>query len=220
MFALINDNQLILGPIEFNYRLINSTLEDDLEINYKISPSDYLNVPLIITENIKLLKAQKILPPFDPNYEEIFLSSYDVIDNQVIFKYEKREKDFNIVKDYYKSLISAERWRRETFNHQEISINGINILVSTSRESRISLISKLTSGNGPYKFKFGENWIEITSEDIKNIISKIDEKIQLDFDWEYEKLIEIDLCSSLSELQKIDFFIKKKSIEYIDRASI
>jgi hypothetical protein len=212
MFALVNGNQLILGPIEFNYRLINSALEEDLELDYRIAPSDYLNVPILITQDIKLLKAEKQIPSFNNNAEEIFLSNYIIVDDKVIFEYEKRNKDFEVVKNYYKNIISSERWKRENLGKIEITINEINLNVSTDRETRISLVTKLTSGEGPYNFKFGSNWVEITSQDIKNIISKIDEKVQIDFDWEHSIIKQIDSCSSIFDIESIDFFDPKNII--------
>ena len=47
MYALVHNSQLILGPIQYNYRLINGEIED-LEFDYRVSPRDYDNVPIAI----------------------------------------------------------------------------------------------------------------------------------------------------------------------------
>lgn len=206
MFALINDNQLVLGPIEFNYRLLNSVLAEELEVDYKLTPRDYLNVPIIIDEKIKLLNVVENIPEHDSKSEDICLYKYDIIDNNVVFYYEKKQKDINLIKSEYKNTISSERWRRENIGYITTTINGVEIKVSTSRDSRVSLITKLSSGNGPYNFKFGDVWIEITGDDIREIISKIDQKVQEYFDWEYLKLSEIDNCNTISDIENIDFF--------------
>lgn len=213
MFALVNDNQLLLGPIEFNYRLINSVLEEELELDFRISPSDYSNVPISITENVKLLTAVEDKPIYDQKYELINLYDYEILEDKVIFHYEKKEKYLELIKQEHKDIITAERWNKESIGIINLSINNTAIRVSTSRESRISLITKLSCGDGPYNFKFGDVWIEITSEDIKTIISTIDQKVQEYFDWEYSKIQEIDLCSSVSEIQSIDFFDPSKKIQ-------
>lgn len=212
MFALVNDNELVLGPIEFNYRLINSSLEDDLEVDYRIQPSDHSRVPIIITEKIKLLKVVEDKPPYDPRYEEISLYKYEVINDEVIFYYEKSNIDLDKIKNEYKKIISNERWIRETSGYITHSINDIDIKISTDRETRISLVTKLASNNGPYNFKFGDVWVEITGENIGQIITKIDEKIQSDFDWELQKINEINLCSTIDELNSIDFFNVENNI--------
>ena len=206
MFALVNGTELVLGPIEFNYRLINSSLEDDLEIDYRIEPSDHSKVPLLITEKIKLLKVVDDKPDYDARYEEIFLYKYEVINDEAVFYYEKSSIDLDKIKNDYKSKISNERWIRENSGYITHSINDTEVKVSTNRETRISLVTKLASGSGPYNFKFGDVWVELVAEHIGQIIAKIDQKIQIDFDWELEKINEINSCSSVDELNLIDFF--------------
>lgn len=206
MFALVNDKELILGPIQFNSRLINATLEEELEIDYKLSPSDYLNVPITITDKVKVLKVLEEKPPYNSRYETVTLYNYEILEDQVIFYYQKNSKDLSIIKQDYKNIISSERWNRENLGYINFVLNENEIQISTSRENRISLVTKLSSGDGPYNYKFGSNWFEITSNIIRNIISKIDEKVQTDFNWELEKIQEIDNCTSIEELEKIDFF--------------
>jgi hypothetical protein len=212
MFALVNGTELVLGPIEFNYRLINSTLEDELEIDYRVQPSDHANVPLLITEEIKLLKVVYDKPEYDGRYEEIFLYKYEIINDEAVFYYQKSSIDLDKIKSDYKAVISNERWIKENSGYITQSINNTEIQISTNRETRISLVTKLASGSGPYNFKFGDTWAEITGEDIGQIITKIDQKIQADFDWELEKINEINSCSSVDELNAIDFFDVENNI--------
>ena len=206
MFALVNDKELILGPIEFNHRLINSSLEEDLEVDYKVSPSDYLNVPIVITEKIKILNVLEDKPECDSRCEELILYKYEVLDAEVMLYYEKKSIDLNIIKQKYKDVISNERWKTENYGHIIFVLDGEEIKVSTSRENRISLVNKLAIGTSPYKFKFENSWFEVTSEHLREILSKIDEKIQQIFDWEFEKMQEIDNCTSIEELDQIDYF--------------
>jgi hypothetical protein len=212
MFALLNDNELVLGPIEFNYRLINSVLEDELEVDYRIQPSDHSRVPIFITETIKLLKVIEDKPEYDSRHEKIYLSRYEIVNDNVVFYYEKSFVDLDIIKSKYRGIISNERWIRENSGHITHLINNTEVKVSTNRETRISLVTKLASGSGPYNFKFGDIWVEVTGEDIGNIITKIDQKIQTDFDWELQKINEINLCSSIDELDLIDFFNVENNI--------
>lgn len=212
MFALVNNTELLLGPIEFNYRLFNSVLEEELEIDARIKPSDYINVPLTITDSVKLLNVVEDKPYYDEKYEKISLVSYEVLEDNVTFHYEKGEKDLDLIKKEHRDIISAERWNRENFSYIDLNINNTDIKVSTSRENRISLISKLSSGNGPYNFKFGDTWLQITSEDIKTIIGKIDEKVQEFFDWEHSITNQINSSSSSDQIQAIDFFDPNKKI--------
>jgi len=59
-FALVHNNQLILGPIRFNVRMINSELED-LELRDRISPKSYLHVPIHFSDGIThLLPIERV----------------------------------------------------------------------------------------------------------------------------------------------------------------
>lgn len=206
MFALVNDKELILGPIQFNYRLINSALEEDLEVDYRVSPSDYLNVPIVITEKIKILNVSEDKPSYNSKYENLTAYKYEVLDDQVIFYYEKQQIDLSVIKQQYKNIISNERWKRENYGNIKFLLNDEEIQVLTNRENRTSLINKVAIGTSPYNFKFGDKWFQVTSENLRDILVQIDKKIQEDFDWELERIQEIDACSTTDELEQIDYF--------------
>lgn len=204
MFALVNGQELLLGPIAFNYRLINASLEEDLEIDYRVKSSDYSQVPIQITDEVKILSARNEIPDFDERFESINLSYHEIADNEVIFYYVKSEKTLEEVKQEYKTNISPERWNRE---HTTISltINERDIRVSTSRENRLALITKLLSGDGPYNFKFDNGtWMEVTKETLQYVITQIDLKVQEAFDWELAKITEIDACETKESVYEVD----------------
>jgi hypothetical protein len=213
MFALVNDKELILGPIQFNYRLINSALEEDLEVDYRVSPSDYLNVPIVITEKIKILNVSENKPSYNSKYENLTAYKYEVLDDQVIFYYEKQQIDLSIIKQQYKNIISNERWKRENYGHIKFLLNDEEIQVPTNRENRTSLINKVAIGTSPYNFKFGDKWFQVTSENLRNILVQIDKKIQEDFDWELERIQEIDACSTTDELEQIVNLVTELMLE-------
>ena len=63
MYALIHNSQLILGPIQYNYRMINGELEE-LEIEGRVTPRDYENIPIQFDEVTFLIPSSpKSLPP-------------------------------------------------------------------------------------------------------------------------------------------------------------
>jgi len=68
MYALVNGQELLLGPIAFNYRMINDELEE-LEVDFKVKSSDYQSVPISVTDDIKILPARYDNPEYDPRFE-------------------------------------------------------------------------------------------------------------------------------------------------------
>ena len=207
MYALIHNSQLILGPIRYNYRLINSELED-LEIEQRVGPRDFENVPLKIDDVTYLIPVTQIIPSHDSRFQSLGNFTWEVIieDNNPIrveMTYQINDKSLEAIKEEYKAQVAPIRREKETTTI-EITLNENIIKVSTSRETRLNYVSKLVASSGPYNFKFGNNsWLEITKEELEYIISQIDSKVQEAFDWEFSKVQEIDACTTGEEVYDV-----------------
>ena len=196
MYALVNGQELLLGPIAFNYRMINSVLEEELEVNFRVTSQDYLNVPITFTEDIKILPARDEVPEYDPRFQSVSQTSHEITDTEVVFYYGVSDKPLEQIKGEYKAAVAPERWNKENTT-VTVTINDKEITVSTSRDNRLSLVSKLLSGDGPYNFKFNDGvWVEILKTDLQTILTEIDTVVQAAFDWELAKLAEIDACEN------------------------
>jgi len=194
MYALINGQELLLGPIAFNYRMINSVLEEELEVEFRVTSQDYQSVPLSFTEDIKILPARNEVPEYDPRFQSVSQTSHEITETEVVFIYTVADKSLEQIKEEYKARVAPERWNKENTT-VTVTINDNEITVSTSRDNRLSLISKLISGDSPYNFKFDDGvWAEISSNDLSNILGEIDIIVQAAFNWELAKLAEIDAC--------------------------
>jgi hypothetical protein len=196
MYALINGQELLLGPISFNYRMINSVLEEDLEVEFRVTSQDYQSVPLSFTEDIKILPARNEVPEHDPRFQSVSQTSHTITDTEVVFVYTVTDKSLEQIKTEYKTAVAPERWNKENTT-VTVTINDNEITVSTSRDNRLSIVSKLLSGDGPYNFKFDDGvWVEISKTDLQTILTEIDTVVQAAFDWELAKLAEIDACEN------------------------
>jgi hypothetical protein len=193
MYALVNGQELRLGPIAFNYRMINDELEE-LEVDFRVTSQSYQSVPLSITDDIKILPARYDNPEYDPRFEFLSNVTHEITETEVIFRHDKVSKELQQIKDEYKAAVKPERQRKENTTIT-VTVKDTEITVLTSRESRLELMSKLLGNEGPYNFKFNNGvWLEITKADLEYVISQIDAKVQEAFDWELAKLAEIDAC--------------------------
>jgi hypothetical protein len=203
MYALINGQELILGPIAFNYRMINDELEE-LEVDFRVSSNDYQSVPITFTEDIKILPTRNEVPEHDPRFQSASQSSHEITDSEVVFYYSVNDKSLEQIKAEYKLGVKPERQRRENTT-VGVTVNGSAITVSTSRDNRLSLVSKLLSSDGPYNFKFDNGvWAEISKTDLQTILTEIDTVVQAAFDWELAKLAEIDACESAEAVYEVE----------------
>jgi hypothetical protein len=128
MYALINGQELLLGPIAFNYRMINSVLEEELELEYRVTSNSYLSVPILITENIKILPARNEIPEYDPRFQTVSQTSRTITDTEVVFVYTVSDKPLEQIKDEYKAGVKPERQRRENTS-VEVTINNSTVTV-------------------------------------------------------------------------------------------
>ena len=202
-FALVHDNQLILGPIGFNVRMINSELEE-LELDDRVSSQSYSQVPIHFSDGLThLVPATKIIPDHDSKYHNVGNFNWEIVEDieddiavEVRFVYPINDKTLEQIKGEYKVGVKPERQRRENTSI-EVTINNSTITVSTDRENRLALIAKYIAGPGPHNFKFDNGtWLEITTEDLQTIIQAVDLKVQETYDWELAKLQEIDACET------------------------
>ena len=194
MYALINGQELLLGPVAFNYRMINSVLEEELEVEFRVTSQDYQNVPITFTEDIKILPARNDIPEYDTRFQSVSQTNHEITDTEVVFVYTVADKPLEQIKGEYKAAVAPERWNKENTT-VTVTINDNEITVSTSRDNRLSIVSKLLSGDGPYNFKFNDGvWEEISKTDLQTILTEIDTVVQAAFDWELAKLAEIDAC--------------------------
>ena len=205
--ALIHNNSLILGPMGYNVRMINSELEE-LEVEETITPSSYTDLPIHFSDGLThLLPLEKDVPAHDPKYHNVGNFSWEIIQEddvptKVLLTYPITDKTLEEVKELRKQEVSP--YRREKENTTiTVLINNTEVEVSTSREERILLASKLAASPGPHNFKFSNTWLEITTEELKYILSEIDIKVQEAFDWELAKLQEIDACETIDEVYDV-----------------
>lgn len=205
--ALINNNSLILGPMGFNVRYINSELED-LEVEERISPQSYTDLPIHFSDGeTHLLPLEKVVPEHDSQYHNVGNFTWEIIKEndiptKVVLNYPIIDKTLEEVKFNRKQEVAP--YRREKENTIiTVDLNGTLVEVSTSREERLLLASKLAATPGPHNFKFSNTWLEITTEQLQTIVSAIDAKVQEAFDWELAKLQEIDACVTIDDVYAV-----------------
>jgi hypothetical protein len=205
--ALIHNNSLELGPMGFNVRMINSELEE-LEVEERISPQSYTDLPIHFSDNLThLLPLERNTPSHDPKYHNIGNFGWEIIKEndipvKVLLTYPITDKTLEEVKEIRKQEVSP--YRREKENTiLTLTVNDTQVEVSTSRDERLLLASKLSAAPGPHNYKFSNTWLEITTEQLQTIVNAIDVKVQEAFDWELAKLQEIDACETIESVYDV-----------------
>jgi hypothetical protein len=187
--------------------MINSELEE-LEVEETITPSSYTNIPIHFSDGLThLLPLEKEVPSHDSRYHNVGNFSWEIIEEdgipiKVLLTYPITDKTLEEVKELRKQEISP--YRREKENTiLTLTVNETAVEVSTSRDERLLLASKLAASPGPHNFKFHNAWLEITTAELQYILNQIDIKVQEAFDWELSKLQEIDACETIDDVYDV-----------------
>jgi hypothetical protein len=205
--ALIHNNSLILGPMGYNVRMINSELEE-LEVEEIITPSSYTDLPIHFSDGLThLLPLEKEVPSHDPKYHNVGNFAWEIVEEngvptKVLLTYPITDKTLEEVKELRKQEVSPHRREKENTT-TTFTVNNTAVEVSTSREERVLLASKLLAAPGPHNFKFQNTWLEITTEELQYILNQIDMKVQEAFDWELAKIQEIDACETIESVYDV-----------------
>lgn len=209
--ALVHNDSLILGPVKYNYRMINSELED-LELEDRIGPRSYLDIPIHFSDGVThILPLEKDISSYNPRYHNIGDYTWEISkDNDIPVRvnviYSIGEKTLEEVKELRKKEIGPLRKLKEN-EIISLNINGTEIQTSISREERSILTSKLSalsaSADQNHNYKFKNTWMSVNEEIIRDIISQINNKVQEIFDWEYSKVCEIDSCNTIDEVYNV-----------------
>ena len=205
--ALIHNNSLELGPMGFNVKYINADLED-LEVEERISTQSYTDLPIHFSDGLThLLPIEKVIPEHDPKYHNIGNLTWEIIEEdgtpvKVRFTYAIGNKTLEEVKVIRKQEVSPYRKEKEN-TIITLDVNGNSVQVSTSREERVLLASKLSAAPTSCNYKFLSGWLEVSTENLQYIVSEIDKVVQAAFDWELAKLQEIDACETIDEVYDV-----------------
>jgi hypothetical protein len=205
--ALIHNNSLELGPFGANVRYINEELEE-LEVEERISPQSFSSLPIHFSDGLThLLPIERVVPENDPKYHNVGNFTWEIITEdevpvKVVFTYPIIDKTLEEVKNIRKQEVAPARREKENTTIT-LTLNNTQVEVSTSREERLLLASKLAASPGPHNFKFQNTWLEITTEELQTIISEIDAVVQAAFDWELAKLQEIDACEAIDDVYAV-----------------
>ena len=205
--ALIYNNSLELGPFGLNVRYINEELEE-LEVEERISPQSFSSLPIHFSDGLThLVPTERVIPEHDPKYHNVGNFTWEIVKEnevpvKVVFTYPITDKTLEEVKNIRKQEVAPARREKEN-TIITLIVNNTEVEVSTSREERLLLASKLAASPGPHNFKFQNTWLEITTEELQTIISEIDAVVQAAFDWELAKLQEIDACVEIDDVYAV-----------------
>ena len=202
-----NKTTVLLGPIEWRPRFIQSELNDlfddgEKATAYTISPTE--------TGYIDCNDGFEIFPiassegsAHDPIYEQLAGPFYTYDNNVASEVYNVLDRDISLVKESLKQVVKAERQRKQLLG-TTLNIGGTDVTLATDADELANFVSLLAStGEDSVNWKFKEGFITLTKANVQSIVDAIRSHIQTQFDWEKTIGETIDAATELSSLKSL-----------------
>jgi hypothetical protein len=202
-----NQTTVLLGPIEWRARFIQSELNDLVDSGekatpYTISPSEsgYIDCgdgfeifPIVASQG----------SDHNPIYQQLAGPFYTYDDNQASEVYNVLDRDIPYVKQSLKQLAKIERQRKQLLG-TTVTINGTGVSLLTDADELANFVSLLSSiGESSVNWKFKEGFVTLVKANVQSIVDAIRSHIQTQFDWEKTIGETIDAASDVDTLKAI-----------------
>jgi hypothetical protein len=211
-YVLMENRQtVLLGPIDWRYRFIQSEL-DDLEVAYIVPPTEqgYLQ----FTPELEIFPiAETQSPEIDVRYEDPVGPTWTIMPNMTAVEtYTKQDRPLFAVRQTLKDIVASQRYNREV-SGTTATVDTVSINLSTARgDARTQWNTLLTTiGTGTVNWKFSEGFLELELADVELMVSAIAAHVQAAFDWEKAQGDAIDAAADMTALKAIGTALEENS---------
>jgi hypothetical protein len=204
-YVLAHNGTVINGPRVWNGRSFETTLEEDLEITFKLPIRKEDEEIIEIDENTKIYSAELVYQDYNSLSHYLHGPFWDYSTGKAIGTFQPVENSIELIKGTLKANVASNRWTKEVVGFKK-TIQDIEVTIDTSREKRNQFSSKYTimADDEVVNWKFSDQWIQLSKDNVLEIAKEIDQHIQQQFNWETEKIAEINQCETVDQLLLVD----------------
>ena len=203
MYAVIYDNRVLVGPMNWNRGMFQGALERK-GIQYPLPRTAPDNLPLTINEHAKIMRVDEIRPQMNPLVEFYYGPLWDITEERAIANYEVHDSPIESMRYNLKQVAAQERYKREVLG-TTTTIQDQTVTIDTNRGARDIFVQKylLMSDTDTVNWKFPEGWLTLTKQDLGTVVQAGAQYIQSCFDWELNIAEQIDLAQTKQDLLAI-----------------
>lgn len=204
MYALVHKNRVILGPIDWNRGMFSFELE---KYGYKdpLPRNNPESLPIIFSDELRICEVKLEYPEYNRRTEWLNGPYWDFSTDVAVGTFTINPIEIHFIKANLRPEVAKVRYEKEILG-TTITINNIELSIDTSREQRYVFQQKylMLNEGDTVNWKFKNNWMVLSKNDLKDIIVSIENHVQAAFDWEHNKLIEIDACATAEQLNEVE----------------
>lgn len=204
-YVLVNNGSVILGPVAWNYRMFQKSLNDDLEITGVQLPTTKDDAtPIVIDANTRILSARYATPPVHNPRIEFLQGPYWTFDNdEAVGSYVVENLQIEAAKNFLKEQAANVRWKQEVAGIK-VTIQGKDYTVDTNRGSRDIFLQAVQLGVDGKTWKFPEGWVVLSLAELQTIVTAVITHVQARFAWEAQTAANIEAATILNDLINIE----------------
>lgn len=207
MYALIQNNQIKVGPRDWRYYFFKQYLDDNNLDSSQLpitEPSD----KKVITDTWKILPVTQIdTPSLQPYFEQLAGPYWTIHTDYITGYYDVAPVSVEAARNSLKQLVTDTRYKIEVGGCSFTFSDGTSVTLYTSREDRNVYLQayQIMTDGGSITFKFaGSVFRSVSKDELGQIVSAGTAHIQTAFNWEAQKYVELDACETLEQLKLVD----------------
>lgn len=204
MYVLTINDEVLLGPIDWNSRMFNSEIEEVTGANPQLLPSDKTRVPLNLDNNVQIRECVEVRPNLNSKIEMYNGPFWSYTSSLGTASYVVIPKPLDLIRSELKSIAAAERYRKEIAG-VKTTVQGQEVTVETERGTRDIFVQKylLMGESDTVQWKFPECWLNLTKAELGTIVAAGAAHVQSQFEWEQTIAAQIDAATTAQELDAI-----------------
>ena len=205
LYVLENNNKVINGPRLWDASSFRRSLVDELNKDFEL-PQYRVNNDIIEIDNYThIYPAEMHYISCDPLFECVHGPLWDFSSNIASGNFELVSLDIDTIKNKLKSFVATLRYTKENAGTSIVLHDIHTVSIDTSRESRGLYFQQYITlqDTDLLSWKFPECWLIVSKNNILSIISKINQYVQAQYDWEYDQITEINNCTSIESLKAL-----------------
>lgn len=207
MYALIQDNQIKVGPRDWRYYFFKQYLDTN-NLDSSALPITEPSDRKVITAEWKIIPVTQLdTPVYDPLFEQLAGPIWSVGSDSITGAYTVADLSVESSKSKLKEVVTDTRYKVEIGGCPFTFPDGSAVTLYTTREDRGVYLQayQIMSEGQSIVFKFeGAVFKSVTRDELGMIVATGAAHIQAAFDWESQLYADIDVCETIEQLKLVD----------------
>jgi hypothetical protein len=206
MYAVVYQNQVIVGPMAWSRGMFQGALERKGIINTLPRTAPELSeLPYVVTEDAKIMPVEEVRPEINSMVEHYYGPLWTFSETTAVATYEVHDTVLMFAQQNFTAQAAEERYKREV-SGVKTTIQDREVTVDTSRGARDIFVQKylLMSDTDTVNWKFPEAWLLLTKAELGTAVTAGAAHVQSCFDWERGIVDQINAATTKQQLLAIE----------------